>query len=182
MQPFMEPNETEMFTRYLKRATHYFEWGCGGSTFYAATFPSIQTILSIENDVKWSLDVQTNVPRAMVKYINTGPVNPGGGPKDEMRKSKWHEYYNAIKSRHVDPDLVLVDGRWRVACALTVTLECPSAVVLVHDYSNRPSYHILNSYFDTIEETETLVAFRAKPDIDHVEVLQRINDYKYRAE
>lgn len=182
MQPFMEPREIELFNEYVTRATHYFEWGCGGSTYYVALCPTVQTILSIENDIQWAVDMQTKVPRALIKYVNTGPVNPGGGPKDDRKKLDWHEYYDAIKRRHVDPDLILVDGRWRVACALTAALECPNAIVLIHDYSNRPSYHILNSYFDVIEEVDTLVAFRVKPDIDRDEVVQTINMYKDRAE
>jgi hypothetical protein len=166
----MEPKEIDMMTRYLARATHYFEWGSGGSTGYAASFPSIRTILSIENDPQWAVEVQTNVPRAMVKYINTGPVNPGGSPRDGRMKSRWSEYYTACVHRHVDPDLVLIDGRWRVACAVSVALTLPNAIVLIHDYTPRSSYHILEQYFDRIETCETLVAFTVKPNLDSREL------------
>lgn len=143
---------------------------------------NIRTLLSIENDYQWAVDIQTKVPRAIVKYVNTGPVNPGGGPKDESKKNSWCEYYNSCKYRHVDPDLVLVDGRWRVACALTAALECPNAIFLIHDFKPRVSYHVLYNYFDVIEEVETLIALRVKPNISREEVLNVIEQYKYRAE
>ena len=53
------------------------------------------------------------------------------------------------------PDFILVDGRYRVACALECArraLEARSrATLMVDDYSYRPSYHCLEDYLDTPE-------------------------------
>jgi hypothetical protein len=157
----MEAIEQTMFLRYLNACTHYFEYGSGGSTAWASRTPTIQSVTTVENDPAWVETVKRQCPRATIRYINTGPVRPGGSPILETTRSSWHEYYDAIRTRATDPDLILIDGRWRVACALTVLQEVPSATILIHDYTHRPSYHTLTRYLEPIEVVGTLVAFRS---------------------
>lgn len=172
----MEPNEKNAFRRYLSESTHYFEYGSGGSTYWACQHPNIRTVTSVENDIQWATKIQKACPRAFVRFVDLGPVKPGGTPIHESTKPDWHLYYDAIRTRQVDPDLILVDGRWRVACTLTAAMEVPDATFLIHDYTFRPSYHVVTKYLEPIETIETLVAFRVKEDIDPSEVIQY---YKY---
>lgn len=51
-------------------------------------------------------------------------------------------------------DLILIDGRFRVACCLKcfdkISDEC---VIIFDDFLNRPQYHIVLDYYTIIEQT-----------------------------
>ena len=71
------------------------------------------------------------------------------------------------------PDLIFVDGRFRVACCLSVILLAESGLhstqelrVLLHDVSpERPFYDEVFEFFDVVESVNTLRVMKIKPDI-----------------
>ena len=66
-----------------------------------------------------------------------------------------------------DADLVLIDGRFRVACALEVLARCrPHAVLLFHDFWNRTPYHPVLAFTDWLGSCDSLAILRRKPSID----------------
>jgi len=73
----------------------------------------------------------------------------------------------------VKPDLVLIDGRFRVACFLHSLLAAePGTPILFDDYSNRPHYHLVEESYP-IEQTEGRQAlFRVPAELDR-EVIGR---------
>lgn len=42
MEPHLAPNDKKMFYKYLNKATFYFEYGSGGSTYKASTIRKIK--------------------------------------------------------------------------------------------------------------------------------------------
>jgi hypothetical protein len=64
-------------------------------------------------------------------------------------------------------DLVLIDGRFRVACALEAVLRCsPDTTLVIHDFWNRPVYHGLLPYLDELERCATIGVFRIRRGFD----------------
>ena len=60
-------------------------------------------------------------------------------------------------------DVVLVDGRARMACALAaIPYLAPNGVVVIHDYTWRPHYHGLVEYFNIESTVKTLVFLKPK--------------------
>lgn len=53
MIPELGANDMKMFYRYLDKATVYFEYGSGGSTYQANLRPNIQKIYTVESDKNW---------------------------------------------------------------------------------------------------------------------------------
>ena len=53
MIPELSANDMKMFYRYLDKATIYFEYGSGGSTYQANLRPNIQKIYTVESDKTW---------------------------------------------------------------------------------------------------------------------------------
>jgi hypothetical protein len=102
-----------------------------------------------------------------------------GATKEE--RTKWaiemKNYANAFGKRKENTDLVLVDGRFRVACALKVCLELPSSTVIVHDFYNRVHYHGILPYFDVIESVETLAVLKPKAIFDRQECATLLNKH-----
>lgn len=81
-------------------------------------------------------------------------------------------------------DTVLIDGRFRVACALSTILEChnnPGLKILIHDFWNRPHYHVLLNYLDESASAFTLGLFAIKKDIALDEVRDEYENYKYNS-
>ena len=71
----------------------------------------------------------------------------------------WEEW----ERRRSYPDLVFIDGRFRVACAISVALLASSRplaaapTVMIHDVSDeRPHYDAALAFFDVRQSAETL--------------------------
>jgi hypothetical protein len=91
-----------------------------------------------------------------------------GNPVDLTQVGSFADYSLAFGQRDSDTDLVLVDGRFRVACALQIVLSNYTGVVLLHD-AQRPEYQPLFKFFNTIERVDNLVAFRVRSTADKKE-------------
>jgi hypothetical protein len=155
----MTVNERELFTAYLKQSSRYAEYGSGGSTILANNMPSIKSIVSIESDNAFADTVRPYAPRSELRWINIGPISSYGHPSDESAKSSWRNYSDQDLS---NPDTVLVDGRFRIACICNVLLRYPSATVLVHDFTHRSEYHPVLRFVDVIDQVDSLVVLKRK--------------------
>ena len=61
----------------------------------------------------------------------------------------------------------MVDGRFRVACALAALAYCqPHTILLFHDLWNRPPWHPVPAFTDWRGSCDSLAIFRCKPTID----------------
>ena len=91
-----------------------------------------------------------------------------GKPQGRELAAKWPAYYLDVwQGMERMPDVVLVDGRWRVACALQALLRCDAgATVMFHDFWNRPNYHGVLDFTDVVERVDNLAVLRRNPDID----------------
>ena len=60
-------------------------------------------------------------------------------------------------------DVVLVDGRFRTACALkSLQHATPATRVLVHDFAPYRPYHAILDWYDLVEAADTLVVLRPR--------------------
>ena len=50
-----------------------------------------------------------------------------------------------MKDNSFVPDLILIDGRFRVSTFLSCVLKFPGAKVLFDDYVDRENYHVVES-------------------------------------
>jgi hypothetical protein len=168
MRPAMTPPELDLFRNVLASSAHYVEFGCGGSTAYAAFLVS-SSIVSVDSSADWIAKVEafcnTNPIRTRPKltHVDIGQTGEFGYPSGESNQARWPDYYNnvwAIADAAI-VDTYLVDGRFRVACALSVLLNAaPGALLLIHDYANRPAYHLVAEFAHEIVRAENLSVFR----------------------
>jgi hypothetical protein len=62
----------------------------------------------------------------------------------------------------------LIDGRFRVACALKAfSVISDTCVVLFDDFLNRPQYHIVLEFYEVVEQTteKVMAVLRKKPGV-----------------
>jgi protein O-GlcNAc transferase len=181
MTPQMTSNEIAMFRYYLGRASVYFEFGCGGSTILADSYFNIKKIYSVESDELWISKVKetSKHKKAVFSYVD---INAGnwGSPKDDSKKDNWHLYSSALDLVEDVPDVILVDGRFRVACAVKAYHKLKDGVMLVHDYA-REQYHVVEELFELIERKDNLAAFRKKAGLKE-KALEMYENYKFKVD
>ena len=125
------------------------EYGSGGSTIMAGEMPG-KRVFSVESDADWARRMRgwfaVNPPAAdvTIHHANIGPTKEWGHPADDRQFRRWPGYANSVWERDdfVHPDVVLVDGRFRAACLMTVAMRIRRPVtVLFDDYLARDAYH-----------------------------------------
>ena len=164
-QPVMTLNELKAFCYFMKPGNIYFEFGAGGSTNIASYY-KIKTY-SVESDIKWHQKLKDN--NITANYI-TVDLNAStfGFPGKETNVNDWKKYIQAYKKEY-NADIILIDGRFRVACGLDIFNKIRNdTIVLIHDYSIRKEYHILENYYIKIEEWDNLASFIKKPNINNI--------------
>ncbi|MBS7543651.1 hypothetical protein [Ancylobacter oerskovii] len=174
--PTLSPAELDLLMRHARAARGIIEYGCGHSTgeFVRA---GAARILSVDSDPAWIARLRL-VPalaeaeaegRLAFIHVDLGPVKNWGKPKDKSLKGRWPAYAPApwVQAPDFAPDLVFVDGRFRVASILAALLFGPPGVtVAVHDFWNRPEYHPVLRFAAVLERAETLAVLRAAPRLN----------------
>ena len=156
----LEPEATQVICEVLENFTspEVLEWGSGVSTLAFSNYAS--RWLSIEHDLAFG-DFMINelqkldalAPKGWVDYLKVRPDKPwdSNSPiivEQDGTPSQFASYCNAPADRFPSRafDVVILDGRARVACAAAVLrdrlLRGPSALVVIHDFE-RPDYHAI---------------------------------------
>jgi len=174
LKVMMRSDERQLLTSYMTPTTRYFEWGSGGST---ETYPRLTqgTVVSIENYKRWCDKVST-LPFVQCrqkqgtlhyKCIVPYPTKDGGYPVDAAHNGDFDEYINAIEE-YPNFDVVLVDARWRVACALrALDYITDDTIVFLHDHiiGKRDYYTPIFKWYEEIKRVHTLVAMRRRKGV-----------------
>jgi hypothetical protein len=191
VQILMTAPEVAFFLRFLRNGTSYFEFGVGGSTMVASGFgPENLNITGIDSSKEW-IDVvkkdercSKKVDRGLlhVDFVDIGPIGAWGFPTQTVQESKgaWYLYSQAISMTGGHYDVVLVDGRFRVACVLNTFLSNPSATVMVHDFleeDHHLHYKVLLEVADLVNRVHTLVELRRKPSASKIDIMKMYATY-----
>lgn len=171
MEAELAVNDKILFYKYLDNATKYFEFGSGGSTYQASLRKNIKQITSVESDIQWYTKMKQIINNANVEliYVEMYTIpNTWGFPGPNSKIDNWVKYSNIIceiDNSKKDIDLVLIDGRFRVACCLkcfnVVSDDCK---IIFDDFLTRPYYHVVLNYYEIIDKTSNnrLVVLKKK--------------------
>jgi len=168
--------EYGLFCKILNSCSSYFEFGAGHSTVLADGIDNIVKVVSVDSCPFWIDDVSKRLKTTKVRFIPVD-INAGtnyGYPLDKSKINNWPSYSKAVMSGF---DVYFVDGRFRVACCLKVWEKMPDgASLLVHDYG-REEYHVIEQFFNKIEQVDCLALFQKK-DADLSKVQEMYEKYK----
>jgi hypothetical protein len=163
IQSRMTDNEIKTLKDYLLSSRHYIEYGVGGSTLLAAECKNILSINSVDSDKDWCDFIKNHRSdsRMNIIHVNIGKTKQWGYPKDESDKHLWIRYPLSIDQQSLNnANLALIDGRFRVACALFCAKSMkPGSIIMVHDYKQRPHYHILQNELTLIKMVDSMAIF-----------------------
>ncbi|MGB5558961.1 MAG: hypothetical protein WBN04_13235 [Paracoccaceae bacterium] len=165
------PEVGEWVREVYSNADIILEYGSGGSTVLAAEMPG-KTIFSVESDKAWTdnmiayFEQQKPPAKVVMHHVNIGKTGKWGTPIDTAGFKRYHRYPLSIwdHPEFEHPDVIMVDGRFRVACALTAMLRCTKKTALLFDdYKMRKAYHALEEYLKPVEMRGNMARFEVKP-------------------
>lgn len=172
--------EDLLFKDAIENCTVYGEYGCGQSSVWVANNTDCQ-LISVDTSAEWIENVQQLVgkrDRFSIFHIDLGPLASWGRPTSYVKMDFFDEYTDRIWQQKTKPDLVLIDGRFRVCCFLTcLKLADEGTVLIFDDYIPRAKYKIVEDFLKPIKTNSRQAKFIVPPkhELD-LEKLDRMID------
>ena len=181
--PRMSKAEIALLQAAAGRSRYVSEFGVGGSSSLFLR-SGVETLVSVESDAAW-VEMMRNEPdvraaldtgRMHMVHVELGPVRSWGYPATRDRAHLWGSYprapWGVWQAIGRIPDLILVDGRFRVACcARTAEFLMQSAMtgearILMHDMiPKRVGYRQIFDFMEEVESVESLFLLKCRPDV-----------------
>lgn len=154
-KPWMDDLGFEGFQQYLAKSRCYLEYGCGGSTIYACCVANVDVVISVDSDNSWIRNVIDSLIKPigvlLIQHCDIGEVGEWGVPKSNERINDFWNYmalpWRIAKANNKHPDLVLIDGRFRVASFLFSLISARvGTVIMFDDYMDRSEYFVCEEF------------------------------------
>lgn len=173
--PLFEYEGNKLFQEQLSKSRFYLEFGSGGSTVLAAK--AGKHFLSVDSDAYFQKAVKkaigTLLPDQTLLHAQIGMTGPWGYPLFQKptpsRTARWSQYpetaWAYLRETGRTPDLILIDGRFRVLTALTCIkyLSNSDWTLLVDDYTVRPEYQEIEAFAKLSAKAGRMAAFSFRP-------------------
>lgn len=168
----MTAKELALLQSAIRSSDNYLEFGAGNSTCMAVEAENIRNITVVESDSVFWKDQMLTMPSVEKAYetkrlklilVDIGVTTHWGYPVDTSCMNQWAMYHSFAFQLDASYDLILVDGRFRVACILNACLSCAEgAQILIHDFFNRPIYWVVRPFLKLEEQADTMGLFSIK--------------------
>jgi hypothetical protein len=173
-----------LFKELLVEAKTYAEYGCGASTAWVFKHCECH-ILSVDSSEIWLQNVQASCgdsPRLGLHFADVGTVGDWGWPLNYDKHENFGDYTDWIWQQALTPDIVLVDGRFRVCCFLTALLHARQGTrIMFDDYTNRAHYHIVERFLKPVQTCarQALFVVPNRSELDVKEVAAFIDRFRF---
>ncbi|WP_296424968.1 hypothetical protein [Yoonia sp.] len=163
--------EAAWITQAYEQATSILEYGSGGSTVLAAEMPD-KTIFSVESDATWAKMLEGYIKSAQtashahLHHVDIGKTGKWGYPNGDKMVRNFADYSLSVWDRDdfVEPDTILIDGRFRVGCMMAALFRSKRPVtVYFDDYEDRPYYWVVEEFVTKMETRGRMARFEVAP-------------------
>lgn len=169
----------KFFQHTLAYTTNYLEFGGGGTTIMASKYIKgkghlITSNKSLHNKLTNNISTNFNL-----NYIDLESTDDFGYPSSKCSTDKITKYSDITNLVDLNSiDTILIKGRFRVSCALSIFNNIKeSTVILFDDYTNRNYYNVVEKYYDIVNIVDRMVVLKKKMNIDSpAEISQYIFD------
>jgi hypothetical protein len=177
--PHMPPLAQQAFENQVRTAKIYLEYGSGGSSVLASAFAD--QVISVDSDRFFLRAVAHRIKGSRASfvpfYVDIGYTGAWGVPVtkaiNSRRLEKWKRYpaiaWRYFESLKTEPDLIFVDGRFRVACVLESLMHLRSnseTTIMLDDYGDRPYYQVIEEFVRDLTYYDRLVCFKKRKEFD----------------
>ena len=173
--PILFDGEDTLFKTELYKATVYAEIGMGQSTVFADRQEHLEQVIAVDTSPEWTRIVQyLTSPKTIVAHVDLGSVGNWGRPISYEKRDNIRSYSTAVFRGAKEPDLVLIDGRFRVFCFLTVyLLSKPGTRIIFDDYLPRKHYHVIEELVQPVAHNKRQVVFQRESGLNENETRRR---------
>lgn len=182
---------TDWFLKQLSMADRYLEYGSGGTTFAAAKMG--KAFFSKESDVRFYQSVAQTIknaglsgPDQQLVHANIGLTASWGFPaglrQPDAKRLAQFDAYSDFPENGPSPNLVLIDGRFRVACFLKAVKALNGAqdcTIIIDDYADRPFYHSVEQFVPKAHMVGRMAVFKPTPIADMDALERHLDAYRY---
>lgn len=190
-EPYFDDESTGYFRVQLERARNYLEYGAGSSTVlanrYVNTLVTVDTDGPLLADVRRKLSEQRRCTMTRLIHVNIGLTLETGMPlftkPTRRRMRRWEDYPSApwryFRSIAQQPDVILVNGLFRVACVLESLLSLSplsNTRIMLDDYVDRPHYHVVEQFAD-VERVGRMGVLRPRRLLERIEVRRLVRQF-----
>lgn len=148
--PWITASAFRRLSSLIPPEARIFEWGSGGSTLYFLDRGA--SISSVEHDQEWAtklISKLTPQEKPRLRYHVREPAHLGldQKPKFPSGRKEWQgfDFTDYVGTIEAYPeyafDLIVIDGRARVACASIAARYLQPGGIIIFDNSNRQRYH-----------------------------------------
>jgi hypothetical protein len=173
------PAVGRLVTELYQSAQSILEYGSGGSTVLAAK--AGKPVISVESDKGWADRMAETLAGistvAKVHHVDIGQTKDWGRPRNTEGFARYHTYALSVWDRPDlgDPDLVLIDGRFRAACLAAVVMRARQpTTVLFDDYVDRTYYHAVEKLAEKEQVVGRMARFTVTPGPIPPEMLTQV--------
>ncbi len=170
-----------LFKQYLLNCNFYFEYGVGASTNWVLENTQ-SNIISVDTDKKWidTINVSNKSSRIKLNWINLGDLENWGRPKSYDYRERFIDYISNVWNFKQKADVVLIDGRFRVACFLYSLINAKTnSIIIFDDYNNRPYYHIIEEIIPIYKTCGRQALFKVPKNLNHTLANNMLNKFIY---
>lgn len=185
----MSEAELELFEKSLPPGARALEFGSGGSTLHFFQ-RGAASLVSVESDRAFLEGLaQSSALRGknwLPIHAAIGPTRDWGRPASAEPEIAWLNYHQSswalMPARNFD--FILIDGRFRVACLCQSLLRCENddPFILMHDFWNRPHYHVVLDYCDAAGRADSSVLLRRKARLDWKALALTLQEYQFASD
>lgn len=194
-KPFFE-NEatTEWFVETLRNSKAYLEFGSGGSTYLAARLG--KPFVTVDSDpyflkaVKQKIAKDNLLDANIQRYCHAdiGITREWGFPLfgkmgGAGRRARYSHYSDfRIVEKDYIPDFILIDGRFRAACALkaiSALADSENWTIAVDDYLSRDRYKIIETFAKLDRLVGRMAVFTKRHASDANKLAEAISECEY---
>ena len=172
-----------LFKRLIFSSKVYAEIGCGQSTVYVCSLKSEgpEKVICVDSSNEWlKLVASLSIAKTpLLHHVDFGVLSDWGRPISYAGIDKVEDYAGLI-FKEANPDLILIDGRFRVYCfCVCINLSEPGTKILFDDYVGRPYYSIIEKIIKPSETCGRQALFVRPDKIDQGLVESMIVNFKY---
>lgn len=155
------------FLEFVSQAGFYAEWGAGSSTI-AASNHGVSEVLSLESSAFWVARVAESCDpnRVEIRHLDIGPTRKLGHPKNKLRNFFKFPNYSLALEKQVrlrngrSPDVVLIDGRFRLACFLRSYSTLAAGTIILFDDFDKNAYQGARRLLEPVRVVDGVAVFK----------------------
>lgn len=182
-QNILFDGEDNLFKNTIKHSDIYGEYGCGQSTVWVSKNFDIN-IYSVETDPFWKKKITNEIKnkKCEIFHVDLGNVGPWGMPKNYDKSQNFHLYTDWIWRQTYKPNVILIDGRFRVCSFLTSLIYANAgSKIIFDDYNNRQQYHYVEKYIKPVKKNkrQSLFIVPEKKNLPIEKIKKSIESFRY---